>query len=110
MPPAAIRPEWPSSRFAPVAMASNLLPNQFAFAPTLPPSTPDPPPPSCLVTGQSGEVGFLNGGKGVHREERVTVQGPVKEQQPDGMSHRGSIEPPKNCGGVVKRAQLIGQD
>ena len=25
----------------------------------------------------------------MQREERVTVQGPVKEQQPDGMSHRG---------------------
>ena len=26
----------------------------------------------------------------MQREERVTVQGPVKEQQPDAMSHRGS--------------------
>ena len=26
----------------------------------------------------------------MRREERVTVQGPVKEQQPDGMSHRGA--------------------
>ena len=25
----------------------------------------------------------------MRREERVTVQGPVKEQQSDGMSHRG---------------------
>ena len=25
----------------------------------------------------------------MRREERVTVQGPVQEQQPDGMSHRG---------------------
>ena len=25
----------------------------------------------------------------MRREERVTVQGPVKEQQADGMSHRG---------------------
>ena len=25
----------------------------------------------------------------MQREEQVTVQGPVKEQQPDGMSHRG---------------------
>ena len=24
----------------------------------------------------------------------MTVQGPVKKQQPDGMSHRGSFEPP----------------
>ena len=28
--------------------------------------------------------------RNMRREERVTVQGPVKEQQPDGMSHRGS--------------------
>ena len=27
----------------------------------------------------------------MRREERVTVQGPVKEQQPDGMSHRGVL-------------------
>ena len=26
----------------------------------------------------------------MRREERVTVQGPVKEQQPDGMSHGGA--------------------
>ena len=26
----------------------------------------------------------------MQREERVTVQGPIKEQQPDGMSHRGA--------------------
>ena len=25
----------------------------------------------------------------MRRDERVTVQGPVKKQQPDGMSHRG---------------------
>ena len=25
----------------------------------------------------------------MRRDERVTVQGPVKEQQPDGMSHGG---------------------
>ena len=29
----------------------------------------------------------------MRREERVTVQGPVKEQQPDGMSHRGGLRP-----------------
>ena len=27
--------------------------------------------------------------RNMRREERVTVQGPVKEQEPDGMSHRG---------------------
>ena len=30
----------------------------------------------------------------MRREERVTVQGPVKEQQPDGMSQRGVTPPP----------------
>ena len=30
----------------------------------------------------------------MRREERGTVQGPVKEQQPDGMSHRGVTVPP----------------
>ena len=32
----------------------------------------------------------------------MTVQGPVKEQQPDGLSHRGSIEPPKSGWGLGK--------
>ena len=27
--------------------------------------------------------------RNMRREERVTVQGPVKEQQPDGMAHGG---------------------
>ena len=32
----------------------------------------------------------------MRREERVTVQGPVKEQQPDGMSHKGlTLSPAK---------------
>ena len=30
----------------------------------------------------------------MRREERVTVQGPVKKQQQDGMSHRGVTPPP----------------
>ena len=34
----------------------------------------------------------------MRREERVTVQGPVKEQQPDGMSHGGVSQ---NPGGAV---------
>ena len=29
--------------------------------------------------------------RNMRRGERVTVQGPVKEQQPDGMSHRGGL-------------------
>ena len=32
--------------------------------------------------------------RNMRREERVTVQGPVKEQQPDGMSHGGGLPPP----------------
>ena len=42
----------------------------------------------------------------MRREERVSVQGPVKKQQPDGMSHRGggpplypSLSHPKELGG-----------
>ena len=31
--------------------------------------------------------------RNMRREERVTVQGPVKKQQPDGMSHRGGVGP-----------------
>ena len=31
--------------------------------------------------------------RSMRREERVTVQGPVKKQQPDGMSHRGVPAP-----------------
>ena len=29
--------------------------------------------------------------RNMRREDRVTVQGPVKEQQPDGMSHRRGV-------------------
>ena len=32
----------------------------------------------------------------MRREERVTVQGPVKKQQPDGMSCRGGAPPTPN--------------
>ena len=40
----------------------------------------------------------------------VTVQGPVKKQQPDGMSHGGSFEPPaKGGGGSGKGALVTGQ-
>ena len=38
----------------------------------------------------------------MRREERVTVQGPVKEQQPDGMSHGGG-------GGRSVRWSLFGR-
>ena len=39
-------------------------------------------------TGRSGRQKAVTR-RNMQREERVTVQGPVKEQQPDGMSHRG---------------------
>ena len=32
--------------------------------------------------------------RNMRREERVTVQGPVKKQQPDGMAHGGVYSPP----------------
>ena len=40
-------------------------------------------------TGRSGRQNAATR-RNMRREERVTVQGPVKEQQPDGMSHRGA--------------------
>ena len=40
-------------------------------------------------TGRSGRQKVATR-RNMRREERVTVQGPVKEQQPDGMSHRGA--------------------
>ena len=39
-------------------------------------------------TGRSGRQKAATR-RNMRREERVTVQGPVKEQQLDGMSHRG---------------------
>ena len=39
-------------------------------------------------TGRSGRQNAATR-RNMRREERVTVQGPVKEQQPDGMSRRG---------------------
>ena len=39
-------------------------------------------------TGRSGRQNAATR-RNMRRAERVTVQGPVKEQQPDGMSHRG---------------------
>ena len=42
----------------------------------------------CRSTGRSGRQNAATR-RNMRREERVTVQGPVKEQQPDGMSHGG---------------------
>ena len=39
----------------------------------------------CSLLGHQNAATRRN----MRREERVTVQGPVKEQQPDGMSHKG---------------------
>ena len=57
-------------------------------------------------TGRSGRQKVATR-RNMRREERVTVQGPVKEQQPDGMSHRGSSgargAPDASLDGIVKR-------
>ena len=42
-------------------------------------------------TGRSGRQKAATR-RNMRREDRVTVQGPVKEQQPDGMSHGGSSQ------------------
>ena len=44
----------------------------------------------------------------MRREERVTVQGPVKEQQPDGMSHRGVLDPPPPPGDAELLSKTLG--
>ena len=43
------------------------------------------------TSGSTGRSGRQNAAtrRNMRREERVTVQGPVKEQQPDGLSHGG---------------------
>ena len=43
------------------------------------------------TSGSTGRSGRQNAAtrRNMRRGERVTVQGPVKEQQPDGMSHGG---------------------
>ena len=45
------------------------------------------------TSGSTGRSGRQNAAtrRNMRREERVTVQGPVKKQRPDGMSHRGSV-------------------
>ena len=43
---------------------------------------------SSKSTGRSGQQKAATR-RNMRREERVTAQGPVKKQQPDGMSHRG---------------------
>ena len=50
-------------------------------------------------TGRSGRQNAVTR-RSTRRDERVTVQGPVKKQRPDGMSHKG--------GGGVVRVQAAG--
>ena len=45
----------------------------------------------------------------MRREERVTVQGPVKEQQPDGMSHRGANLARGQFGGEIFAVKKAGE-
>ena len=52
------------------------------------------PPPHTqgifrLIQNQGGGGQNAATRRNMRREERVTVQGPVKKQQPDGMSHGG---------------------
>ena len=44
-------------------------------------------------TGRSGRQNAATR-RNMRRDDRVTVQGPVKEQQHDGMSHGGGLDPP----------------
>ena len=53
-------------------------------------------------TGRSGRQNAATR-RNMRREERVTVQGPVKEHQPDGMSQRGSPSRLRKCAGCVFR-------
>ena len=48
------------------------------------------------TSGSTGRSGRQNAAtrRNMRREERVSVQGPVKEQQPHGMSHGGAPPPP----------------
>ena len=56
-------------------------------------------------TGRSGRQNAATR-RNMRREERVIVQGPVKEQQPDGMSHRGGSPGAagEGGGGCIRRA------
>ena len=58
-------------------------------------------------TGRSGRQNAATR-RNMRREERVTVQGPVKEQQPDGMSHRGGGAEAKNKFVYLKSASNFG--
>ena len=49
-------------------------------------------------TGRSGRQNAATR-RNMRRDERVTAQGPVKEQQPDGMSHGGGM--PQSAPGII---------
>ena len=51
-------------------------------------------------TGHSGRQKAATR-RNMRREERVTVQGPVTKQQPDGMSHRGLGKAPPPPGTFI---------
>ena len=52
-------------------------------------------------TGRSGRQKAATR-RNMRREEWVTVQGPVKEHQPDGMSHRGAA-----CGTHIPKGGML---
>ena len=56
-------------------------------------------------TGRSGRQNAATQ-RNMRRGDRVTVQGPVKEQQPDGMSHGGGYLPPFQCIPVSGRKKV----
>ena len=60
-------------------------------------------------TGRSGRQNEATR-RNMRRDERVTIQGPVKEQQPDGMSHRGGEAALVwwECGGVRTQHASLG--
>ena len=53
-------------------------------------------------TGRSGRQNAATR-RNMRREERVTVQGPVKKQQPDGMSHGGVLPLVLWCAAILLR-------
>ena len=58
-------------------------------------------------TGRSGQQNAAIR-RNTRREDRVTVQGPVKRQRPDGMSHRGGGTDARPCEGLEKWASGAG--
>ena len=48
----------------------------------------------CIWGGGGGGRQNAATRRNMRKEERVTVQGPVKKQQPDGMSHGGGVPGP----------------